>query len=322
MDDLSVANDLADIHKAGDLERDANAKANFDAFSTGLKQPNPPTNPQEVAANTRHPDTGGALRIDHWVQDLPKNVSVGLIDAAVNTGDTVRAFYHSHAANFVGQPDIPAPAEGKPAEPAPLKATKAEWDAHITGDTIYGHVRGSVMSLRNRLADGLENPEDLLTQQVSQLAIPGLGLAKLAGATASLGLANTARVAAADAVVAGTVLEPHSGRLADLAELAKHTEGRIGKVFNTLAPDGSLMNNYLNWMSDRKHESEFAGRVKNMVDSLSGSAVLAGVVNGAIGSVRYARYLTKKANAVKPIEDRATFSGTPHVFDPLPVVTE
>lgn len=321
MDDLDIDSAMADIHKAANDERDQTARDNFNAFSTGLKAPIAPTNPQEVAASVRHPDTGGALRIDHWVADLPKNVSVGLIDAAVNSADTIRsvshAFYHSHTAEVFGQPM--APDEPKP-PPALTADEKKNWESqHLTGDAAYTHVRGSVMAFRDRLANGLENPEDTLTQGVAQLAIPGLGLAKLTGATASFGLLNTAHVAAADAAAAGVVLDPHSGRLADLAVLAKHTEGKIGAVFNTLAPDGSLMNHYLNWMHDRVGESDWGGRLKNMVDSLSGSAALAGVVNGAIGSIRLSRYMAETAGTapmgLKAQLGMVAFHGTPHTFD-------
>lgn len=316
MDDLDIDSAMADVHKAANDERDQEARDGFNAFSTGLKAPIAPKNPQEVAASVRHPDTGGALRVDHWVANLPRNVSVGLMDAAVNSADTVRdvghAFYHSHVAEVFGQPM--APDEPKP-PPALTADEKKTWESHhTTGDAVYNHVRGSFMTLRDRLANGLENPEDLLTQNVAQLAIPGLGLAKLTGATASFGLLNTAHVAAADAVAAGVVLDPHSGRLADLAVLGKHAEGKLGAVFNTLAPDGSMMNHYLNAMTDRVGESDWNGRLKNMVDSLSGSAALAGVINGAIGSIRFTRHVIENpgplAGTVAAQRGMVAFHGT------------
>lgn len=401
MDAINVDADVADIRRADDLGRDEEAREGFNAFSTGLKAPNAQTDPQ---ITSKHPDTGGALRIDHWMANLPRNVSVGLIDAAVNTADTIReagdSFYHSAAASLVGQPQLPGPTGADAAKPL-QKATpgmlvagnldplnrpilhnadgsisttrsfsiqtdkgetlipkivdgrelsnqaaiehykqtgqhlgifdtpdnadtyattlhNAQYDAirHSVGDTAYNTVKGAVIAFRDRLASGLENPEDLLTQGVAQLAIPGLGLAKLTGATASFGLLNTAHVAAADAAAAGVVLDPHSGRLADLAVLGKHAEGKLGAVFNTLAPDGSMMNHYLNWMHDRVGESDWGGRLKNMVDSLSGSAALAGVVNGAIGSIRLSRYMAESAGTA-PVGLKAqlgmvAFHGSPN----------
>ena len=193
--------------------------------------------------------------VSPWLQSLPKNVTVGLIDAAVNASDQLGRLNNA-IADKTGIP-----------ETAP--------DNKV--DVAYNAMRQHVIDFRNGLAKN-EGVADEMTHAVAQYAIPAMGFMKLIGGLQGANLFGTAgRVVAVEAATASTVVAPHDQRFADILALARETEGRMGAAMNTLAPDGSLLNSYINWMTDRTNESDFEGTVKNVIDNIGMAGLTAGL---------------------------------------------
>lgn len=197
--------------------------------------------------------------VSPWLSKLPKNVGIGLIDAAVNAADQIgRA--------------MKATETGKPEDVVGVPKEGAE---HAT--VAYNAMRQHVIDFRNGLTAN-NTTGDEMTQAIAQYAIPAMGFMKLIGGLQGANLLGTAgRVAAVEAATASTILDPHSQRFADVLSLARETEGRIGAAMNTLAPDGSLLNSYINWMTDRTNESDFEGTVKNVIDNIGMAGLTAGL---------------------------------------------
>lgn len=193
--------------------------------------------------------------VSPWLQSLPKNVTVGLIDAAVNASDQLGRLNNA-IADKTGIP-----------ETAP--------DNKV--DVAYNAMRQHVIDFRNGLAKN-EGVADEMTHAVAQYAIPAMGFMKLIGGLQGANLFGTAgRVVAVEAATASTGVAPHDQRFADILALARETEGRMGAAMNTLAPDGSLLNSYINWMTDRTNESDFEGTVKNVIDNIGMAGLTAGL---------------------------------------------
>ena len=193
--------------------------------------------------------------VSPWLSKLPKNIGIGLIDAAVNASDQLGRLNNA-IADKTGIP-----------ETAP--------DNKV--DVAYNAMRQHVIDFRNGLAKN-EGVADEMTHAVAQYAIPAMGFTKLIGGLQGANLLGTAgRVAAVEAATASTVVAPHDQRFADILALARETEGRMGAAMNTLAPDGSLLNSYINWMTDRTNESDFEGTVKNVIDNIGMAGLTAGL---------------------------------------------
>ena len=197
--------------------------------------------------------------VSPWLSKLPKNVGIGLIDAAVNAADQIgRA--------------MKATETGKPEDVVGVPKEGAE---HAT--VAYNAMRQHVIDFRNGLTAN-NTTGDEMTQAIAQYAIPAMGFTKLIGGLQGASLLGTAgRVASVEAATASTILDPHSQRFADVLSLARETEGRMGAAMNTLAPDGSLLNSYINWMTDRTNESDFEGTVKNVIDNIGMAGLTAGL---------------------------------------------
>lgn len=215
-----------------------------------------------VGANKGSEPNGMAL----WVAKLPKNVSVGLIDAAVNTADAIKAFASAAADSW------------EPAVGSSVPKKEPEEEPVAPPSPIYDAAKQSVMAFRDYMAQGSETPDEI-TQVISQYAIPFMGYSKFIGGLHGATTAGTiARAGAAEALTASTVLGPHDPRAADILQLGKHVEGKFGDAMNTIAPDGSLMNSYIDYMTDRENEGEAEGRFKNVVDNLALSAAAAALI--------------------------------------------
>lgn len=160
---------------------------------------------------------------------------------------------------------------------------------------IYDNAKQGVMNFRDYLTQG-DGTSDEVTQAISQYAIPFLGYSKLIGGLHSATmLGSMAKAGVAEAATAATVLKPHDPRAADILQLGKHVEGKFGDAMNTIAPDGSLLNHYINYMTDRSNESDAEGRFKNVVDNLALSAAAAGLIKttamtlkGGFATAKYA----------------------------------
>lgn len=234
-----------------DLEQEALTK-----FSI---EPRPAIRPSSAGGNFEQPSM--LENVGKWVQALPRNIGVGLMDAAVNTADAMGSAMHSDK-----------PAEG---------GDNSLVDALAESNPYTSLVKPAVLNFRNELAKG-SGTSDEVTQAIAQYAVPFMGYAKLVGGLKGASALGTAgRVAGADAATAATVLAPHDPRFADLMQLGKHVEGKFGTAMNTIAPDGSLLNAYIDYMTNRDNESEAEGRFKNVVDNLGLTAATSALVKTA-----------------------------------------
>ena len=206
-----------------------------------------------------------------WLGNLPKNIGVGVIDAAVNTADMVGKLNNT-IADKAGIPETP--------------------EDNVV-DEAYLAARQHVLNFRDEMATN-SNTSDEITQALAQYTIPWLGFMKVMGIAGKAPLAaKAAGVVTADALTAFSVYKPHDTRFADVLALAKHTEGKLGAAMNTIAPDGSLLNAYIDYMTDRSTEGEWEGRVKNVTDNFVLSVAGAGVI-AAGGATLKAAFKTAK----------------------------
>ena len=215
--------------------------------------------------------------ISPWLSSLPRNVTVGVLTAAVNTADQIGRMTTAVA------------------DAAHIPETPKE----NVVDAGYAKFRQSVLDFRNDLAKD-STTSDEITQGISQYAVPALALTKLIGGIqGATALGTAARVATVDALTPALASAPHDPRFTDILALGKHTEGKFGQALNYLAPDGSLLNKYIDWMTDRTDESDFMGTVKNVVDNLSmsaaGAAVFVGAAQALKGYGAVAKYTAENA---------------------------
>lgn len=196
---------------------------------------------------------------------------------------------------------------------------------------LYNGFKSKFMEFRNHVAQnqtmvtpvgtwqtGEARTSDEITQGVSQFALPFMAWTKLLGGVSAGGkLMSMGRAVAADAATSMTVLQPHDPRMADLVALGKQSEGQLGQVLNTIAPDGSLINKYIDYMTDRTNESEAAGRLKNALDSFTMGAAVTGVLESGIVGMKLGRQVLESQPRVGPGAQMGhlTFHGTPHEFD-------
>lgn len=260
--------------------------------------------------------------LQHWFQDLPQNVGSGLITAAVNTADAM----HS-GLRYVDQKAKEAhKALGGESADAQTRADQGE--APETPE--YATVRNAVNDFKQKYVD-VPNPDmsDNITQGVAQFAIPFLGWSKAVSVVGGVGkLAAAGRTLLAESATASTVMAPHDGRFADMLDLGRHTEGKFADALNAISPDGSLVNNYINWMTaDKDSEGEFEGRAKNILDTIAGGAVLSPLIHAGFGMLKGGMAGLKYAmeNGVGSLDQlgqgpalqagRIGYHGTPHDFD-------
>lgn len=217
-----------------------------------------------------------------WIRKLPKNITGGAFKAAINTIDLASELPTPAALGAsVGGAVKKAVTEGEAPtveslKPKPLSETMPElWkslnefhDAHL----------------------GADNAVDEITQGVAQFAIPFTGWAKAAGvAKGASFLSNVGRVAGAEAITVGSAFDPHEGRFADLIEMGRQSESKLGDVLRRMTPDGSAANAYIQWMTDRENEGRWEGRFKNIVDNAAVSAVTGGLLMTAVKSFKRIR---------------------------------
>lgn len=146
------------------------------------------------------------------------------------------------------------------AEADPAHAAEAEAGTLPTSP-IWDHAKAHILDFRDAVAVKDPNIVDRLTQGVAQLAVPFAGYSRVLS-----GLHGVANMVVAGGATDLTALAPHDMRTADVLSLGRQTEGKLGEVLRTLAPDGSAQNAYINFLADRGNESEALGRFKNVLD--------------------------------------------------------
>lgn len=179
---------------------------------------------------------------------LGQDVAAGGAQAVANTMDTVKSM-------------------GSPADPNdPANLPTPIWD----------HAKNAILDFRDAVAVQDPNIVDRLAQPAAQLAIPFAGYSRALGA-----IHGFANMVAASAVTDATALGPHDNRLADVIALGRHTEGKLGEVLRTLAPDGGALNAYITYLADKNNESEAEGRFKNVLDGFGANLITAPLIAAA-----------------------------------------
>jgi hypothetical protein len=234
--------------------------------------------------------------LSHWLWNLPANITVGSIDAVMNTAD------------FMKETVAGSDAKGESQDPNPV----------VRGIMNGTYAKNALMSIRNQMAQG-SNTGDELTQAVAQFLVPFAGWSKLVGGLKGMSAAGTAgKVVAAESATAATALAPDEARLADLVAYGQTLDGKIGNALRKLAPDGSLANAYIRYMTDRGDETRAEGRFKNVVDNLTAVGAVAAPLYTAAVSFKVARRMLDEGPSVLgPAAQRGSisFHGSPHKFD-------
>jgi hypothetical protein len=188
---------------------------------------------------------------------------------------------------------------------------------------LHGKVSDAVMSFRDFLAQGSDTP-DQITQGIAQFALPMLGWSKLLGGLRGASTLGTiARTAAAESATVATVADPQGMRAADLVQMGKSVEGKLGDSLNAIAPDGSALNAYIDYMTDRSDEGAVEGRFKNVIDNLGLSAAAGAVLKTGATTIKFAHglpeYIAENAGRSRvgrsAQEGHIVFHGTPHDFE-------
>jgi predicted GNAT family acetyltransferase len=234
----------------------------------------------EKRANSFMGKTMQADRAVHqYVQNLPGNISAGLVTAFLNTADNLNKYdeWFTTPADYA----VANAKQGKlSTEPTPLEPL-------IPKETLE-----PIRRFRDWMAEGKTGVSDEITQGLAGFAVPYAGFAKVFGLASGAGaLTSAAAIAGADVASAVTIQAPHDGRMADLADLARHSHGKWADLLHTVAPDGSLANRYIDWMTARDGETDAEGYFKNAVDNLVSSAVPAALIKAGAGTFRAARHL-------------------------------
>lgn len=268
--------------------------------------------------------------VERWLGELPSNASIGLIHMAVNAADSIKAFGGGVADNFkqlVAPPKLAAEPGAAPAPPVPVELPRHDHD------DVYDVAKSHILNFADQMAQaqkerGDGGPVDQITQAGIQLAVPFAGFSKLLGGLrGAKGLAQFGRISLANAATDATAIDPHAeqmGRAADILDLARHTEGKLGDAMLSIAPDGSLLNSYIDF-SHSRNESEASGRLKNILDGFlmngAASTLFHTVAVGLKGGMATAKYALANAGELGPAGLKAqrgmvSFHGTPHVFEP------
>jgi hypothetical protein len=200
--------------------------------------------------------SAGVGKLGEFIHHLPRNVTVGVMDAAISTwglAEDINELAMTTAAKIPGAADSTKQA-----------AEKAKADPAYKPAAVSPELQAAAIELRGALAQN-SGTADELTQSASQFFIPFTSFSKLLGGLKGANsLRTVARVAGAEVATMMTAFEPHEARFADLLRMT-----------NT---NNELVNAYINYLSADADEGEWEGRFKNSVDSLATSAAIATVI--------------------------------------------
>lgn len=257
--DAQLQRDIDETNAAGEADSDKNFLASFK---------------QDEKASQK-------MSVARWAMNLPKNISGAVMTAAMNTIDTGS--------------DLLAGAAESGSDPTTLSVNMAVRDAKTKAGIPQTIPKFSEAhpELWKTLSDfhkeylGADGAADELTQGVAQFAIPFAGWSRALGLVRGAGaIANIARGAGAEAITVASAYGAHDPRMADLAELGRHSEGKLGDTLRMMSPDGSLLNTYIQYMADRDNEGEWEGRLKNVIDNSVVSAAAGGVLMAGVKELK------------------------------------
>jgi hypothetical protein len=180
------------------------------------------------------------------LRHVGQDIAAGGISFATNLADTAVSAAQSSGKGLAAAED-------------PAHASDALSQDPIS--PIWDHAKGAMLDFRDAVAVKDPTLGDQLLQSAAQLMIPFAGYSR-----ALAGLHGAANFFAANALTDATALGPHDPRAADAFALGRQTEGKLGETLRFLAPDGSVLNGWINYIADRTNESEAAGRLKNVLD--------------------------------------------------------
>lgn len=192
------------------------------------------------------------------ILDIPGNAVVGLYDAVRNTAETALDVGKAVAE---GQGDLATVQGGgtpprQHAPPVDLKDIAPEFIAEA--DRFRAMVTAQ------------DTPLDTFEQKTFQFMLPFMATMKLMGAGTAA--ADIGKGIAADAMVSGTVWEPHEARFADLLQ--------------ELDPTGVLNNAAIDYLASNPEDSDAEARFKNILDGQLAAGIIAIPVAGLQGLVR------------------------------------
>jgi hypothetical protein len=355
-DDYTSADNEAAYQKMTQAQSDADARAEVTSYQPPETTPHPmasaPPNPLQAAQVTPPATTTPSFldsvlsttdsylsHFGKYAADTTRDVASGLATGIVNTADAAKSFIGQSGKGLAMAED---PANGPQNNGKSDDQNQREADAADPITPMYNDARQAALGVRDAIAIKDPNIADHLLEGAGQflpsflmfsrvigsiggLAQLGEGADGLAG-VATRFAAKSAVTASSDAAAASTVMAPHDPRMADTFSLMRTSEGKFGDLLRAAAPDGSLLNGYINYISDHTDETEAQGRWKNVLDNANIAAALSGVIHTG-GSV-----LKQGWNALHfmadnnmgsmsdlmpaPQEGKIGYHGTPHEIDP------
>lgn len=275
----------------------------FDAIKSRIDGAGDEDATEQLAADIGARRDAAEHPIRRFALNAPKNIGVGAWKALVNTVDTL------------------SDAGGEVAKGTVEKVTGAKVPQQMT-PSLSEQFPEFMDSMRNFTSAWERNDtmSDDVAQGIAQFTIPFLGWMKVAGGVG--GLTKTAALSKAvgvETATAGSAFAPQEGRVADLLEMGRESETRFGTLLRKIAPDESLMNQYIEYMTNRDGEGVWEGRWKNAVDAAVSSAAVGALLKTAAGTYKFGKFALEDAGVSsfgpKNQKGMVAFHGTPHDFE-------
>lgn len=278
----------------------------FDAIKARIDAAGDEDTADQLAADIGARREADQHPVTRFVTNLPKNIGIGSWKALVNTVDTIsdvaaEASSGALAAKAIGGDELrkqmyPSLSEQHPEVMESLRNFTSQWERN---DTL----------------------SDDISQGVVQFMLPFMGWLKLTGGVS--GLSKTAALAKGvtlEGATAASASGPQDGRIADLIEMGRESETRLGTLLRQVSPDESLVNQYIDYMTNRTDESEAEGRWKNAVDAVVPAGVIGGLLKTTVGAYKFGKFALEDMGVsggpgAKYQKGMVAFHGSPHTFD-------
>ena len=229
----------------------------------------------------------GYIKTAVQTQGITNRMAAGLTEAALQVYNTVESGVQAVAEAVVGeQPSQTTMADlvtGQKKPKAPTFLDTPAWNDAPIKEALT-RLRDESRAAASRQGVGEDSIAGNLAEGTVQFMVPfSLALKAQGGMVAGAKVANIAKGTVAEGVTMFGAFDPHAGRFADL--------------LRAVSPDGLAANRYIDWLTSRENEGELEGRFKNVVDSLSGSAAIAGTLSAGGAALRT---IHKSATAPAP----------------------